>query len=181
MAETLNNKILDVTLAQEEKFLNWNNILLQLKKSLGSDVYESWIKNINLEKEFNHYIILSAPTRFVRDWIVSRYADKILDVIKGSKKSIQRIEFLIEENQEKSDKIGSSKKSHITSIENSLLNYNRFNPNFRFDNFIVGESNELAYTAARKICVQSAHFNPLFIYGPTGMGKTHLLNAIYKK
>ena len=59
-----------------------------------------------------------------------------------------------------------------------MLNYSRFSPNNRFENFIVGESNELAYTAARKICVQAAHYNPLFIYSSVGMGKTHLLNAI---
>ena len=69
---------------------------------------------MNLKKEFNHYIILSAPTRFVRDWIVSRYADKILDIIKTFKKSIQRIEFLIEENQEKSNKSLFSKKGQVT-------------------------------------------------------------------
>ena len=68
--------------------------------------------------------------------------------------------------------------SNLFAIENSLLNYNRFNSNNNFDNFMVGESNELAYTAARKICIQSAHYNPLFIYSSVGMGKTHLLNAI---
>jgi len=131
-----------------------------------------------LEKEFNHYVVLSVPTRFVRDWIVSRYADKILDVIKNFKKSIQRLEFLIEETQEKPNQSSFLKKNKITPIENSLLNYNRFNSSNRFDNFVVGESNELAYTAARKVCVQSAHYNPLFIYSPVGMGKTHLLNSI---
>ena len=87
--------------AQEENLLSWDEILSKLKITFGSDVYESWIKNINLKKEFNHYVILSVPTRFVRDWIVSRYADKILDVIKVFKKSIQRLEFLIEETNEK--------------------------------------------------------------------------------
>ena len=164
--------------AKEENFLNWDEILSKLKTTFGNDVYESWIKNINLKKEFNHYVILSVPTRFVRDWIVSRYADKILDVIKIFKKSIQRLEFLIEENNEKVNQLNFSKKNKITPIENSLLNYNRFNSNHRFDNFVVGESNELAYTAARKICVQSAHYNPLFIYSSVGMGKTHLLNSI---
>ena len=163
---------------KEENQLNWNEVLEKLKKTFGNDIYESWIKNINLKKEFNHYIILSAPTRFVRDWIVSRYADKILDIIKTFKKSIQRIEFLIEETQEKSDKSVFSKKNQVTSIENSILNYNRYNSNNRFDNFMVGESNELAFTATRKICIQSAHYNPLFIYSSVGMGKTHLLNAI---
>ncbi|MDC0232084.1 chromosomal replication initiator protein DnaA [Pelagibacteraceae bacterium] len=133
---------------------------------------------MNLNKEFNHYVILSIPTRFVRDWIVSRYADKILDEIRIFKKSIQRLEFLIEENLEKSSQLPFAKKNKITPIESSLLNYNRFNSNNRFDNFVVGESNELAYTAARKICIQSAHYNPLFIYSAVGMGKTHLLNSI---
>ena len=168
----------NVLAAKEENILDWTSILSKLKTTFGNDVYESWIKNINLNKEFNHYVILSVPTRFVRDWIVSRYADKILDEIKIFKKSIQRLEFLIEESSEISNQLAFTKKNKITPIENSLLNYNRFNTNNRFDNFVVGESNELAYTAARKICVQSAHYNPLFIYSAVGMGKTHLLNSI---
>ncbi len=168
----------NILAAKEEKLLNWVEISEKLKKTFGNDVYESWIKNINLKKEFNHYVVLSVPTRFVRDWIVSRYADKILDVIKVFKLTIERIEFIIEDLQDKNNQLALSKKNKITPIENSLLNYNRFNPNNRFDNFVVGESNELAYTAARKICVQSAHYNPLFIYSSVGMGKTHLLNSI---
>ena len=178
MTEILLNQSSNDLLVKEENQLNWNMVLEKLKKTFGNDIYESWIKNVNLKKEFNHYIILSAPTRFVRDWIVSRYADKILDIIKTFKKSIQRIEFLIDETQEKSDKSLFLKKGQVTSIENSFLNYYRFNLSNRFDNFMVGESNELAFTAARKICIQSAHYNPLFIYSAVGMGKTHLLNAV---
>ena len=178
MKEMLPNQIPSVLLAKEENQLNWNEVLEKFKKTFGNDIYESWLRNINLKKEFNHYVILSAPTRFVRDWIVSRYADKILDIIKIFKKSIQRIEFLIDETQEQSDKPIFSRKDQVTPIDNSLLNYYRFNPNNRFDNFMVGESNELAFTAAKKICIQSAHYNPLFIYSSVGMGKTHLLNAI---
>ena len=178
MSKILPKQNIGVLLAKEEHLLSWNEILEKFKHTFGNDIYESWIKNINLEKEFNHYVVLSAPTRFVRDWIVSRYADKILDIIKTFKKSIERIEFLIEGAQINPTKSDFIHKQHITSIDNSLSNYNRFNLNNRFDNFIVGESNELAYTAARKICIQSAHYNPLFIYSPVGMGKTHLLNAI---
>ena len=178
MTENLPKQILETSIPKEENTLNWIAILEKFKKTFGSDVYESWIKNINLKKEFNHYVILSAPTRFVRDWIVSRYADKILDMIKKDKGSIQRIEFLIEENSEKNVKESFQKNKSVSLIENSLLNYNRFNPNNSFDNFMVGESNELAYTAAKKVCVQSSHYNPLFIYSSVGMGKTHLLNAI---
>ena len=176
MKEMLPKQTPIIPLAKEENQINWNEVLEKMRKTFGNDIYESWLKNISLKKEFNHYIVLSAPTRFIRDWIVSRYADKILDIIKVFKKSIQRIEFFIDEIQEKSEKFVASRQ--VTSIENSLLNYYRFNPNNRFDNFIVGESNELAFTAARKICIQSAHYNPLFIYSSVGMGKTHLLNAI---
>ena len=179
MTKNLQKNNESIVLAKEENQINWNDALRKLKQNFGSDAYESWIKNINLKKEFNHYIVLSAPTRFVRDWVVSRYADKILDIIKTFKKSIERIEFLIEDNQDKSTKVDfPNNENQVTSIQNSLSSYNRFNTNTRFDNFMVGESNELAYTAARKICVQSARYNPLFIYGSVGMGKTHLLNAI---
>ena len=178
MTDTLSKQTSSEFLAQEENLLDWNEVLKNFKTTFGNDIYESWIRNINLKKEFNHYVVLTAPTRFVRDWIVSRYADKMLDIIKTFKKSIQRIEFFIEESKEKSDKIDFRRDSQISSIENSLLNYNRFNLNNSFDHFMVGESNELAYTAARKVCTQSSHYNPLFIYSVVGMGKTHLLNAI---
>ena len=178
MIETLSKQASSAVVALEENLLDWNEVLKNFKTTFGNDVYESWLKNINLKKEFNHYVVLTAPTRFVRDWIVSRYADKMLDIIKTFKKSIQRIEFFIEESKEKSDKIDFRGDSQISSIENSLLNYNRFNLNNSFDHFMVGESNELAYTAARKVCTQSSHYNPLFIYSVVGMGKTHLLNAI---
>ena len=178
MTETLSKQASSAVLALEENLLDWNEVLKNFKTTFGNDVYESWLKNINLKKEFNHYVVLTAPTRFVRDWIVSRYADKMLDIIKTFKKSIQRIEFFIEESKERSDKTDFRRDSQISSIENSLLNYNRFNLNNSFDHFMVGESNELAYTAARKVCTQSSHYNPLFIYSVVGMGKTHLLNAI---
>ena len=178
MADKLIKKNTSNVFVQEENFLDWNEVLKNFQKTFGDDVYESWIKNINLKKEFNDYIILSAPTRFVRDWIVSRYADKILVIIKTFKESIQRIEFLIEELDEKFDKERSTKNINISSIKNSLLNYNRFNLSNSFENFIVGESNELAYMAAKKACSDSSHYNPLYIYSSVGMGKTHLLNAI---
>ena len=178
MTEILSKQTSSEVLAQEENLLDWNEILKKFKTTFGNDIYESWIRNIDLKKEFNHYVVLSAPTRFVRDWIVSRYADKVLDIIKTFKQSIQRIEFLIEEQDEKSSKKDYRKNNQVSSVENSILIYNRFNSNNDFDHFMVGESNELAYTAARKICVQTSHYNPLFIYSGVGMGKTHLLNAI---
>ncbi len=80
----------------EESVLNWQIIQKDFEKSFGAEVYSSWLKNILLVKEYNDYVILGVPTRFFRDWITSRYADRILSELKRHKLSINRIEFKIE-------------------------------------------------------------------------------------
>ena len=77
------------------KKLDWNKIQSDMKEKLGSDIYESWLKKINFVEEFNNYILISVSTRFIRDWITSRYLDQILQIIKNHKKEIDRIEFTI--------------------------------------------------------------------------------------
>ena len=85
MTKVLSKQNTSNFLTKEENLLHWNEVLEKFKQTFGNDIYDSWITNVKLKKEFNHYIVLSAPTRFVRDWIVSRYADKILDIIKTFK------------------------------------------------------------------------------------------------
>ena len=167
-----------------KQVLDWETIQTQMKNKLGSDVYESWLKKINFIEEFNNYVLLSVPTRFIRDWITSRYLDQILQIIKNYKKDIIRIEFKISENQlsKKDKKLENDKnfigKENISFIKDSYLQYNRIDPNKRFDNFLTGSSNKLAYEASLKISENISHYNPLYIYAGVGMGKTHLLNAI---
>ena len=83
-------------LVSEENILNWNTVQESFQKAFGSEVYSSWLKNISLIKEYNHYVILGVQTRFFRDWITSRYADKILSELQKHKLSLNRIEFKIE-------------------------------------------------------------------------------------
>ncbi len=163
---------------------DWNLIQLEMKNKLGSEVYESWLKKINFIEEINNYILLSVPTRFIRDWITSRYLDQILQVIKRQRKNIIRIEFKIIDQEEKNkkqmnenlDKIDT--KKNISFIKDSYLQYSRIDPNKTFDNFLTGSSNKLAYEASVKVTESLSHYNPLYIYGGVGMGKTHLLNSI---
>ena len=75
--------------------LNWNIIQTEMRKQLGNEIYDSWLKKINFLEEFNNYILLSVPTRFIRDWITSRYLDQILKIVKSFKKDIIRIELKI--------------------------------------------------------------------------------------
>ena len=79
------------------KSLDWILIQNQMKNKLGLEIYESWLKKINFIEEFNNYVLLTVPTRFIRDWITSRYLDQILQIIKTYKKDIIRIEFKISE------------------------------------------------------------------------------------
>ena len=100
-----------------EKKIDWQNIKKELRGKLGSDIFESWIKKIELVDEFHNYILFSVSTRFIRDWIVSRYLDQILQTIKEYKKDLVRIEFIIKNNNE-------------TEIsETNTLSQNSFKPN----------------------------------------------------
>ena len=163
--------------------LDWSLIQSEMKIKLGTDIYESWLKKINFVEEFNNYILLSVPTRFIRDWITSRYLDQILKSVKNYKKEIIRIEFKIAEqtieNYQNEDQLKPlNNKENISFIKDSYLQYNRIDPNKRFKNFITGSSNKLAYEASLKVSENTSNFNPLYIYGGVGMGKTHLLNSI---
>ncbi len=164
--------------------LDWNVIQLQMKNKLGQEVYESWLKKINFVDEFNNYILLTVPTRFIRDWITSRYLDQILQIVKNYKKDLVRIEFkiadqkIIKDDQKKDEPKNFENKENISFIKDSYLQYNRIDPNKSFDNFLTSSSNKLAYEAFTKASENLSHYNPLYIYGGVGMGKTHLLNAI---
>ena len=162
--------------------LDWLVIQPELKNKFGQDIYESWIRKIKFINEYSDYILISVSTRFIRDWITSRYLDQILQIVKLHKKNINRIEFVIknsETEEEKNLKKENYKTSeNISFIKDTYLQYNRIDPNKTFDNFVLGFSNKLAYEASKKVSEDISHYNPLYIYGGVGMGKTHLLNAI---
>ena len=166
-------------ISEEEKTLVWEEIQISFEKTFGNEIYNSWLQKISLIKEYNDYLILGVPTRFFRDWIVSRYLDKILEQVKSFKLSLNRIEFkIIEENKHNQELNKINDLSKVIEIKDSILNYNRLNPNLNFDNFIQGRSNDVALSYSKKVCEHISRYNPLYICGGVGLGKTHLLNAI---
>jgi len=167
--------------------LDWNIIQVEMKNKLGTDIYESWLRKIEFVEELKNYVLLSVSTRFIRDWITSRYLDQILQIIKVYKKEINRIELKISEKKEMdmdNDQISHddtnllNKNENVSFIKDSYLKYNRIDPNKKFNNFVIGSSNKLAFEASKKVSENIAYYNPLYLYGGVGMGKTHLLNAI---
>ena len=104
--------------------LDWKLIQSELKVKLGIEVYESWIKKIDLCEEFNNYILLTVPTRFIRDWITSRYLDQILQIIKLQKKEIGRIEFRILEQNSDNNKPDEKNKKQFFIVMLYIIFHN---------------------------------------------------------
>ena len=165
--------------------LDWNIIQSDMRNKFGSDIYESWLKKIDFVEEQKNYVLLSVTTRFIRDWITSRYLDQILQIIKVYKKDINRIELKINEKTNSERKDNNFKlnnkiniNENVSFIKDTYLQYNRIDPNKKFENFVIGYSNKLAFEASNKVAENISHYNPLYIYSGVGMGKTHLLNSI---
>ncbi len=171
----------------KQEILDWNTVKEDFKIKFGNDVYESWLKKMELIETSQNHLLISVPTRFIRDWITSRYLDNVINVIKSHNKNINRIEFKINSisnvsNKEKDD-VNTEDQNNIIDanvafIKDSFIQYNRIDPNKNFENFIVGPSNNLAYEASKKITDNISNYNPLYLYSGVGMGKTHLMNAI---
>jgi len=180
MKNSLNQKTSEI--------LKWELIQEDFKIKFGSDVFESWLKKMELKEINTDNLLISVPTRFIRDWITSRYLDNVIQVIKSHNKKINRIEFKINPSSKaiysngdianKNNPNSSTEDANVTFIKDSFIQYNRIDPNRNFQNFVIGTSNSLAYEASKKITENTSSYNPLYLYSGVGMGKTHLLNAI---
>ena len=135
------------------KSFSWEIIQKELRHQFGNEIYESWLKKIVFKEKFTNYILVSVSTRFIRDWIVSRYLDQILGTIKKFNKEIIRVEFKIDnipdENKNR-DNVHEILENKISFIKDSFLQYNRIDQNKSFTNFVIGESNKLAFEASKK-------------------------------
>ena len=165
--------------------IDWEKIQLEMKNKFGKDIFDSWLRKINFSGEFSNYILLNVSTRFLRDWITSRYLDQILQIVKSHRREIGRIEISVVDNntdeknyENKNEKKVVSSNNNVSFIKDFFFQYNRIDPNKNFDNFIIGSSNKIAFEASKKVSEKTSHYNPLYIYGGVGMGKTHLLNSI---
>tara|TARA_B100001250_G_scaffold262454_1_gene226125 strand:- start:1837 stop:3231 length:1395 start_codon:yes stop_codon:yes gene_type:complete len=174
----------------EEK--NWLTLKKDLKNSVGDSAYNNWLKHLNFVSLENTTISFSLPTKFLRDWIVNNYADKIKIESKKYVDNIDVIKFVVKPNGGRivpgtARTIKSTDNQWKTTLDirsNQQPAYpNEFgaplDPRFTFDNFVVGKPNELAFAASQRVAeADTVSFNPLFLYGGVGLGKTHLMHAI---
>jgi chromosomal replication initiator protein len=182
----------------------WDQIRARLKAEFGDATFNSWLKPLRMVSQRDATVVLSVPTRFMRDWVKSHYADRIRDLWLTEIPDIQRVELTISQGtQPPKDAAGQSNGGRVPAAARTVsapraqpmpprAGVSRVLPQeaqedigapldsrYTFDNFVVGNSNELAHAAARRVAESTnVQFNPLFLYGGVGLGKTHLMHAI---
>jgi chromosomal replication initiator protein len=159
----------------------WQSALAQIKLLISPANFNTWFKNTEILEIQNDKVLLSVPNSFVKEWFQQKYHQMILKIIRSLNPQIKEIEYVIGKSS-----ISLLKKQirKIYVSQESLLNFETdektgLNPRYTFSNFVVGSFNELAYAASQAIIEAPGKiYNPLFVYGGVGLGKTHLLQAI---
>ena len=167
---------------------HWEKVLSTLKAELGEAVFKSWLKPLALARTDGPEVVIAAPTRFMRDWVERHYLERMKALWLALDPTVRVLEVRVVRTP--SPKIsaprpqanvdGSPQAAPATGETEERIDFGAaLDPRFTFDNFVVGKSNEFAYAAARRVAEATAvPFNPMFLYGGVGLGKTHLMHAI---
>jgi chromosomal replication initiator protein len=164
----------------------WDSCLNEIENNLSRANFVTWFKNTKLTKQENGTAYIGVPNEFVKDWLKNKYDKLILKTLMNYTQGVRNVEFSIYKHNpnKKEGDIGLNQNSIIINNELPLNNLyidkrDNLNPRYVFETFVVGSFNELAYAAAQAIIKNPGKsYNPFFIYGPTGLGKTHLIQAI---
>ena len=165
----------------------WESISERLKREIGQSAFENWLKPLKFIEIADKRATFRSPTGFIGDWVNRNYGEKIVSAFQSNGFQIDRLEFMSITQPR-----GEPKKTHTqvdfikkTEPKKGLIESDSELPGspldkrFTFESFVVGKPNELAHAAARRVAdSESVSFNPLFLYGGVGLGKTHLMHAI---
>lgn len=162
---------------------SWARVCDKFKHEFGEHAYKTWLGQLGYNGVDAGTVELSAPTKFVRDWIQRHYAPRIQDFFAAEDPRIRTLSIRLSARKEIQrpnsvsgmDEATSARSAIAAPIEEGAA----LDPKYTFDSFVVGKSNELAYAAAKRIAESNeVTFNPLFLHGGVGLGKTHLMHAI---
>ncbi|CAM9758227.1 unnamed protein product [Discosporangium mesarthrocarpum] len=168
----------------------WTRVRGVLRAEVGDSAYKSWLKPLNLVEYADGVVKLSVPTRFMRDWVANHYGERISALWSDGNSPVTDVDIFVLADKEDVRAVAAAKPASETTVratEGARVSPDRvegdvsaaLDPRFKFDNFVVGKPNELAYAAARRVADSpTATYNPLFLYGGVGLGKTHLMHAI---
>jgi len=172
---------------------SWEIVTEQLRKEFGNATYKSWFSHLKFVDVKGSELVLEAPTRFIREWIINNYLGKIKELCRKQKANIYSVDIII--NKKRNVTSINAKNNVITSgidvtgqnvgviglVKTSKSISSPLDRRFTFENYVVGNSNKLAFMAAKSISENNEVVpgnNPLFLHGGVGLGKTHLMHAI---
>jgi chromosomal replication initiator protein len=175
----------------------WTRVKARLRGELGEDVYASWFKGVEVEEVDGGVVHLTVATRFLRNWLRTHYYDSVLRLSRGEWPAAERVEFTVRQPHFTVEPVKEppcvQRAQAPEAMDRTLLpmplrtGYEGFegsplDPRLSFASFVVGNTNKLAHAAAQQVAHASSSpqspFNPLFLHGNVGIGKTHLLHAI---
>ena len=158
----------------------WENALVELQLSISRPNFNTWFKDTHITRIEDGVVYLGVPSQFARDWLSSKFHKDILRSLRTLSESVRTVEYVISRGPKKSSEEIRSVPPPPTELPLEAVHQkSNLNPRFTFNSFVVGPFNELAYAAAQAVIRKPGiAYNPLLVYGPTGLGKTHLVQAI---
>ena len=164
----------------------WKQIQPRCLEAFGENTYQNWIAPLRVKEFLTGRLVVAAPSRFVRDWVQKNCLQKILSFLQQHDKTILALDFIVEAPSAEPEPAQENVSRETFSEESPLIFEeglddvsSRLEPRYTFEAFVVGKPNELAHAAARRVAEEgSVTFNPLFLYGGVGLGKTHLMHSI---
>lgn len=173
----------------------WEQVLVEIELSVSEATFNTWFTDTAILRRENGTVFVGVPNEFVRTWIKEKYDKKILKLLRKFSNDVRNVTYEVANISNKSDNSQSNKTVKNTSSEGNTLplsetkklqnnqsqteKSNNLNSEYSFESFVVGSFNELAHAASQAVVEDpGTAYNPLFIYGKTGFGKTHLIQAI---
>ena len=166
----------------------WQSVLAQMQLYISKANFATWFQNTEIISQEDEKIIISVPNAFSKEWLNNKYYKLILKTMHDKNSTVKALEFIVNPQSSKNllvKEIEGSEKINIDQLKFEEFKTNKetnLNPRYVFDNFVVGSFNELAHAAGLAVSENPGYaYNPLFIYGGVGLGKTHLIQSIGNK
>ena len=160
----------------------WQRVLVEIELGVSSANFTTWFKDTRIVKEDGGVIVLSVPNAFVKEWLLTKYHSTILKNLRTLENTVHAVEYVVnkEESRKKEERPNQNIYAKELPLEEAQVNKDdNLNPRYTFETFVIGPFNELAHAAAQAVIKKPGiMYNPLFIYGSTGHGKTHLIQAV---
>jgi chromosomal replication initiator protein len=156
----------------------WNNVLAEIELSLSKANFSMWFKDTFIIKQDDGVVHLGVPNVFVKDWLLNKYHKDILKNLRTFGENIRNVEYFVSKEEQKNTVKIPTFHNELPLNDFYINKEDNLNPKYTFETFVVGPFNELAHAASQAILKKQAAYNPLFIFGSTGHGKTHLIQAL---